>query len=241
MARKPHTPRNYLLPGGVSRYSRSAMYSRKALYKKKKIAVAAVKEKKPYFKLKEVKGDKNGGKRIVSLRKSPRFYPTEDINRKLRSSKKDRPLKLRASIVPGTVLILLAGHHMGRRVVFLRQLASGLLLVTGPYCVNGVPLRRVNQAYVIATKTTVDLGKLDIPARLDDNYFRRSRPKSKAGGGGIFAESKQRYSVSDVRKEDQRAVDQQLMPLIKSQPSLGQYLAHRFSLSHGQYPHQLIF
>ena len=99
---------------------------------------------------------------------------------------------------------------MGRRVVFLRQLSSGLLLVTGmyaeqglsfastyalsfsgPFCVNGVPLRRVNQAYVVATKTKVDISTLDVPARLDDNYFHRSRPKTKAGSSGIFADSKQ--------------------------------------------------
>ena len=86
------------------------------------------------------------------------MYPADDIKKPvIKSNKKPKIAKLRKSITPGTVLIVLSGRFKGRRVVFLKQLESGLLLVSGPYQVNGVPLRRINQSYCIATSTRVDL------------------------------------------------------------------------------------
>ena len=77
---------------------------------------------------------KNGKSREVPEKKPATFYPADDIPVKTPSEReaKSRGIaKLRKSITPGTVLILLAGRFRGRRVVFLKQLESGLLLITG--------------------------------------------------------------------------------------------------------------
>merc|ERR1712205_60560 len=74
-------------------------------------------------------------------KKASRYYPAEDVKQKLNNHHNNsKQTKLKKSISEGSVLILLAGRFKGSRVVFLKQLESGLLLVTGPYQINGVPL-----------------------------------------------------------------------------------------------------
>ena len=49
------------------------------------------------------------------------YYPADDYKpHPVSDSKKPNPTKLRKSIEPGCVLILLAGRFKGRRVVFLK-------------------------------------------------------------------------------------------------------------------------
>ena len=146
----------------VGRLSRSQVYAARGLYKGLKTSVKPETEIVPEYLEKPIGGDKNGEKRLVPTKKAPRFYPAEDVRQPKKSRKSPHSPSLRSSITPGTILILLAGRYRGKRVVFLKQLASGLLLVTGPFKVNGVPLRRVNQAYVIATSTKVDVTGVEV-------------------------------------------------------------------------------
>merc|ERR1719473_2029566 len=116
----------------------------------------------------------------AEVKQQGKYYPADDIVTKKGPTPVRNAPKVRASIVPGTVLILLGGRFRGKRVVCLKALTSGLLLVSGPYGVNGVPLKRVNQKYVIATSTNVDLSGVDV-SKIDDDFFAREVRAKKEG------------------------------------------------------------
>lgn len=145
----------------VGRLSRTGAFQKKGAYKltQSRKAPAAKAADAPESKTKELK---KGGSRNVPTTKASRYYPSEDVKKPKASRKSNKAAALRSTIQPGTVLILLAGRFRGKRVVFLKQLESGLLLVTGPFKVNGVPIRRVNQAYVIATSTKLNVSDVKV-------------------------------------------------------------------------------
>ena len=117
------------------------------------------------------------------------WYPADDEKRHSKNAK-PKGTKLRRGIVPGSVLILLSGRFRGKRVVFLKQLTSGLLLVTGPYKVNGVPLKRVNQAYTLTTSTKVSIAGVDV-AKVEDALFKKEKTAKKQGAEKFFKEAAQ--------------------------------------------------
>lgn len=240
--------RNYDLGNGLYRFSRTRMFHKKALWKfvdKKNPKKEA--PKKQLTKEKTIGGEKNGGKRVVNLVKKTKAYPTCDRIRKHPAKKCFRQHKrsLRSTLQPGKVVILLAGVHKGKRAVFLKQLPSGLLLITGPFTLNGVPLRRIHQSYVIATSTKIDISKVQIPANVDDAYFKRLKAKrAKKEDGDPFVAKKEQYKPSEQRKSDQKVIDGQLMKAIKAEKDsvlLRKYLCTMFGLRTNQYPHRMKF
>lgn len=158
--------------------------------------------------------------------------------------------KLRKSITPGTVLILLSSGYRGKRVVCLKQLEpSGLLLVTGPFTVNGVPLRRVNPRYVIATSTKIDVSGVDMKG-LSDKMFTRTNKEKQADrkmrtkdDTSMFVQQDNTAQkvLPEERKKLQDQVDKALLATINKDKLLKQYLKTRFTIRANMAPHAMKF
>ena len=135
----------------------------------------------------------------------------------------------------------MAGRFRGKRVVYLKNLEDNTLLVSGPFKVNGVPLRRVNARYVIATSTKVNVSGVDV-SKFNVEYFAREKSsKSKKSEAEFYNESQPKKEIKAERVADQKSVDAALLSEIKKTPLLKQYLAASFSLKNGDRPHLLKF
>jgi large subunit ribosomal protein L6e len=222
----------------------------KSASEKKKVDKKVEKEEKKEIVQAPSKEQPAGEKKKVKTgpvqpkRKRPAFYHVDPIKKRLPSNRsKHNPPGLRKSIEPGTVLILLAGRFRGKRVVFLKQLTSGLLLVTGPYKINGVPLRRVNQKYVIATTTKVLVKSETKFEDIDDSFFAKEKtqqvPKSKEDE--FFYNALKKPDIPEGKKSKQKQVDGPLLKTIEETQMLFAYLNARFTLSRHDRPHELKF
>jgi large subunit ribosomal protein L6e len=178
------------------------------------------------------------------LKNRRNWYPISDAKRHFkRKTTAPRPMRARKDIQPGQVLIILSGRFRGRRVVFLKSLKSNLLLVTGPYKLNGVPLKRVNQAYVLPTRTRVNLSSVPTLESINDAFFKRpsSDVNEKAKSQFFDDPVAKKARITDQRKNAQNVIDTEILKAVSAVPQLRDYLRNRFALKNGDKPHAMMF
>ena len=169
------------------------------------------------------------------------WYPVTDLKTHFkRKCKVPKKTHISAELTPGQVVILLSGRFRGRRVVYLKKLESNLLLVTGPYKYNGVPLKRVNAAYVLPTNTKLEVdGK--VADSVKDDFFKRVDIKRETEKDFFVEDKDKKARVTEERKKAQNDVDTVVKTAVDKVPMMKEYLRNRFALKSGDKPHLMKF
>ena len=169
------------------------------------------------------------------------WYPVSNLKGHFkRACKIPKKTHISAELVPGQVVIILSGRFRGRRVVFLKKLETGLLLVTGPYKYNGVPLKRVNAAYVLPTNTklTIDAKVAD---EIKDDFFKRIEIERKEEKDFFADEKTKKERITEERRNAQNKIDTEVKKAVDAVPMMKDYLRNRFALKNGDKPHLMKF
>merc|ERR1711915_567364 len=149
--------------------------------------------------------------------------------------------KLRKSLVPGTVCIILNGRHK----------------------VTGIAMRRIDQKHVIATSVRCDLGTYKVPERIDDFWFKvprgtRSHRRWKAHPNVLKEEvfdkkgrriihpkgNLKKFKLPLDRKKAQAEVDTVVVKALKAHKERNMvigYMKRQFGLRGDRYIHKMKF
>ena len=176
-----------------------------------------------------------------SLKLKKNWYPISNFKKHFRRQcKKPKASHISAPLTPGQVVIILSGRFRGRRVVYLKKLESNLLLVTGPYKYNGVPLKRVNAAYVLPTNTKLKVNA-EVAKGIDKAFFEKVDIPREKEEDFFVDEKKRKERITENRKKMQNEVDTAVKKAVDEVPMMKEYLRNRFALKNGDKPHLMKF
>ena len=176
-----------------------------------------------------------------SLKLKKNWYPVSNLKSHFkRQCKAPKASHISAPLTPGQVVIILSGRFRGRRVVYLKKLESNLLLVTGPYKYNGVPLKRVNAAYVLPTNTKLNINA-EIAKNVNDKFFDRVDIERTKEEDFFEDKEKKKGRISEDKKKLQTEVETEVKKGVDGVPMMKEYLRNRFALKNGDKPHLMKF
>jgi len=233
------------LKPGTLKYSKKELYKIEAFQKYLKKGIIPGEARA--VRLVERK-DKKTGKTIL-MKMNPKKYPVPHIN--MKKELKLKQMRLRKSIQPGVIGIVLKGDQRAKRVVCLKQIDSGLLLVCNP--VGDVAPTTVYHQLFLATKMKIDVSGVKIPEEMTHEYFHNKRQERRdyrkaLKKASVLGEDrpKMRKSPEDKMTPERLAINKkledQLTPLITGHPegeTFVQYMKSLFSLGANDYPHRM--
>lgn len=155
-------------------------------------------------------------KEVRVLAEDAGLYMPDDVPgfvEKYKARTAQKPRVARSDLLKGMVVVVLEGVFASRRVVYLKGLEGNLALCAGPRSVNGIPLFKIDERYLLATSTV-----LDISVDAD-------------GKDAVLAERDVYTMPMDVEMTDEeKRVDEEVAKAVKKVEFMKAYLAEPFEI-----------
>lgn len=104
-------------------------------------------------------------KDIKIIPDDPRLYipdDTPEFVERYRKTTARKPRTARTDLARGMVVVVLEGVFASRRVIYLGGLGDNLALCVGPKSINNIPLFKIDERYLLATSTVLEIGNVDV-------------------------------------------------------------------------------
>ena len=145
-------------------------------------------------------------------------YDTEDISQMEREfvlKHAPKPRVLRTDLQPGNIVVMLEGPYTGKRAVFVKQLGSGMAVVSGVRDVNGVPPVRIDERFLFKLSATVSIPSINING---DDLTEVKRGRSQA--------------IESEPTSAEREVEGAVSQAVRATKFMRAYLADPFKVDH---------
>jgi ribosomal protein L14E/L6E/L27E len=120
----------------------------------------------------------------------------------------------------GSIIILLGSKLKGKKSILLKKTREGLFVISGPFCINGISLRRIHPRFVLPTEIKIELNNFNLHF-LNDDYFKFLKKTNKE------ISDFERLKLISLHRVRQAVLDKKLKKEIEKNFFLKNYLKTR--------------
>ncbi|AEA38705.1 60S ribosomal protein L6B (nucleomorph) [Cryptomonas paramecium] len=122
----------------------------------------------------------------------------------------------------GSIVIISFGKLRGKKAIILRTTKCQMFVISGPFSLNGISIRRIKPGHIITTRNRLDVDSVNTRI-FDDEYFIFLKKSRKRGNQDLKNRLKMAHALREIH------IDRYLLNQISTNLFLKAYLKAKYT------------